>query len=125
MDILSYKSRQQGKRAKLAPLVNEMFKELIRNNKEISDEMEKKMETEDRFMERDVTNKVRLKMATDFKLGEIWNRESWKSVVFLMSQLPFGKLKKRVLSCSVWRIQIMYYVLLFYEFSLRFEILKL
>ncbi|KAI5730658.1 hypothetical protein M8J76_016154 [Diaphorina citri] len=69
VDILSYKSRQQGKRAKLAPLVNEMFKELIRNNKEISDEMEKKMETEDRFMERDVTNKVRLKMATDFKLA--------------------------------------------------------
>lgn len=68
MEILSYKNKKD--KPDLSILVNEMFKELIRNNKEITEDMDSKRNRENVFMERDIRNKVKLKMSKDLELGE-------------------------------------------------------
>lgn len=73
MDILAYKSKKPstGKPHQAVPvIVNDMFKELVRNNKEIAKEMEDKMNREDYLMERNINNQLNKRMnGGDLKLG--------------------------------------------------------
>ncbi|KAL1456437.1 hypothetical protein WDU94_001168 [Cyamophila willieti] len=75
VEILSYKNKNVKKnKQEVSMMVNDMFRELIRNNKDIGRDMENKLNKENEFMERDIFNKMKLKMASDLKLGHPKNK---------------------------------------------------